>query len=140
VGALATFVLLAGTCGIAGFILVSSMISDIVEEVQTATGRRSEGLLFTADSLPAKLIASLSAILPGLLLGWVAFPQQATPGPETLAIMTRVAWLYLPCIVLINVCSIGIWSFYRIDEESHARNLRHAARATARSDLPPDRA
>jgi len=137
-GTLALFLLLAGTCGIAGFILVSSMISDIVEEVQATTGRRSEGLLFTADSLPAKLVASVSAILPGLLLGWVAFPQQATPGPETLAIMTRVAWLYVPCIVLINVSSIAIWSFYRIDEESHERNLRHAGRATARGGRPED--
>ncbi len=136
-GVLATFLLLAGSCGIAGFILVSSMIADIVEDVQATTGRRSEGLLFTADSLPSKLLASVSTILPGLLLSWVAFPQQARPGPETLALMTQLAWLYLPCIVVINVSSIGIWTFYRIDEASHERNLRQASRSSSSFPTTP---
>src|SRR6516165_10972295 len=37
-----------------GFIIVTSMIADIVEETELRTGRRSEGLLFAADNLPAE--------------------------------------------------------------------------------------
>ena len=109
--------------GVGGFIVVSAMVADIVEEVQVATGRRSEGLLFTADALPNKVVTSISTALPGLLLAWVKFPIHAHPGPEAYSLMTRVGWVYLPAMVLISLISISVWGFYRIDEAAHARNL-----------------
>jgi Na+/melibiose symporter-like transporter len=109
--------------GVGGFVIVSAMIADIVEDVQVKTGRRSEGLLFTADLLPTRIVGSISTLFPGLLLAWVAFPVHARPGPLALALMTRVAWVYLPATVLISLVSISIWSLYRIDQTSHERNL-----------------
>lgn len=126
---LAVFGLFATTLSIGGYIVVSSMIADIVEEVQVRTGRRSEGLLFTADSIPQKLVNSLAAALPGLLLAWVAFPAHAKPGPEALAMISRLAWVYLPATVVISLISISIWSFYRIDQDAHEANLRRNAGA-----------
>ena len=124
---LGSFAFASGVCTIAGFILVSSMVSDIVEDVQAKTGERSEGLLMTADSLPNRVINSLSVALPGMMLAWVAFPAKGKPGPETMELMSRVGWIYLPSFVIISILSIGIWMFYRIDQQTHERNLRAVA-------------
>jgi hypothetical protein len=64
-------------------------------------------------------------LIPALLLGFVAFPNQAKPGPEALELITRVAWIYLPLISLIYLASIGVWSFYRLEKSDHDRNLEH---------------
>lgn len=120
---LATFSLLSGICSIGGFIIVSSMIADIVEEVQVKTGRRAEGLLATADSLPNKIVNAAAALIPGLMLVFVGFPRQARPGAEAMELITRVAWVYLPVISLIYLVSISIWSFYSLDKDAHERNL-----------------
>lgn len=124
---LATFTLVQTICAIAGYILASSMIGDIVEEVQVRTGRRAEGLLTTADSLPSKIVNAIAALIPGLILTAVAFPTKAQPSEKTMELITQVAWLYLPTVLVLSLGSIASWSFYRLDEESHARNLETIA-------------
>lgn len=124
---LAGFAFAAGACTFGGFIVVSSMVADIVEDVQAVTGDRAEGLLMTADSLPQRIVNSLAVAIPGLLLAWVGFPEKAQPGPETLAMMMQVAWVYVGAMVLVSGLSITTWGFYRINEETHRRNLRAAA-------------
>jgi Na+/melibiose symporter-like transporter len=99
------------------------MIGDIVEEVQVRTGRRAEGLLTTADSLPSKIVNAIAALIPGLILTVVAFPTKAQPSEKTMELITQVAWLYLPTVIVLFLASISTWAFYRLDEESHARNL-----------------
>jgi glycoside/pentoside/hexuronide:cation symporter, GPH family len=118
------FAFLAGVCTISGFIIVSSMVADIVEDVEAQTGDRSEGLLMTADSLPNRIVNSLSVALPGLLLAWVEFPQKARPGPETLAMISQVGWVFVPAMAIFSSLSIGTWAFYRIDKAMHEKNLR----------------
>jgi len=98
-----------------------------VEDVQAVTGDRSEGLLMTADSLPQRIVNSLAVAIPGLLLAWVGFPEKAKPGPETLAMMMQVGWVYVGAMVLFSGLSIATWSFYRIDEATHRQNLKTAA-------------
>ena len=124
---LAAFTLVQTVCAIAGYILASSMIGDIVEEVQVRTGRRAEGLLTTADSLPSKIVNAIAALIPGLILTAVAFPTKAQPSEKTMELITQVAWLYLPTVIVLFLASIASWSFYRLDEESHARNLETIA-------------
>ena len=101
----------------------TSMVADIVEDVQAQTGDRAEGLLMTADSLPNRIVNSLSVVLPGLLLAWVGFPEKARPGPEAMAMMSQVGWVFLPLMVTISCLSIGTWTLYRIDKATHERNL-----------------
>ena len=71
---------LGATMSISGGILVASMMNDLVEDSQAKTGRRSEGLIISADTLPQKILASVSVVVPGVLLAWVEFPTGAQPG------------------------------------------------------------
>src|SRR6185436_10926937 len=123
--------IVTGILGIAGFIIVTSMIADIVEDSQRQTGRRSEGLLFSADTLLQKVVSGVTTIIPGILLSFVGFHRgmnEATMDPQ---IMIRLAWIYLPLTVVVSLASITCWSFYRITKEDHERNLEMIRNAAA---------
>lgn len=120
----------AGGLGIMGFIIVSSMIADIVEESEVKTGRRSEGLLMAADTFLQKVAGGVATMIPGLLLTLVAFPTNVTPGNPPAQIMT-LAWIYLPITVGLNLCSTSLIFFYRIDRKQHEENLRKLAESAA---------
>lgn len=116
--------LIGGVLAMSGFILSTSMIADIVEENQVRTGRRSEGLLFSADSLLNKIVSAMATVLPGLLLAAVGFPVGARPETLDPDILRNLALIYVPVAATLSALSIATWSFYRIDAESHAEHLR----------------
>ncbi len=114
-----------------GFIIVSSMISDVVEASQLKTGRRSEGLLYAAESLVQKLSTSFAALIPGLLLALVAFPAHARPGHVDVEILRRLIVIYLPIYTGLTLCSTSALMFYRITRGEHEDNLRRLADSEA---------
>lgn len=114
---------LYGAFGTAAAILTASMIADVVEESQLATGRRSEGLLLSADNVLQKVAGSVASIIPGFLLLWVGMPEKARPEALDPAIMTNLALLYLPATALFALMAIGAIMFYRLDRAGHEANL-----------------
>jgi Na+/melibiose symporter-like transporter len=120
---LTLFQIVTNILGVGGFILVTSMVADIVEESQVKTGRRSEGLLFAADTVLQKMVTGLSAVLPGLVLTFVRFPEHAQAGHMDPAVISRLGWTYLPLTCALSVASVATWGFYRIDRQTHERNL-----------------
>jgi glycoside/pentoside/hexuronide:cation symporter, GPH family len=128
-----------GVLAIAGFIIVSSMIADIVEDSQAKTGRRSEGLLFSADSLLQKIVTSLSTVLPGLILAFVNFPERAQPGQVPVETLHQLAWIYIPATMTISILSISTWSFYRIDKAGFERARATIAESTAAAEARLER-
>jgi len=120
---LGSTMLVSGVASIGGYVIMSSMVIDIVEDVQVKTGHRSEALIATADTFPQKLVASASALIPGLILTYVAFPKQAKPGPEAMALITQAGWIYLPIVTLFSAGSVAILALYRLEKSDHERNL-----------------
>lgn len=135
------FRFITGILGTGGFVVVTSMIADVTEDVQVKTGRRSEGLLMSADSILQKTTSSMSALLPGLILAWVGFPEKADPGSVPPDVLRHLAMVYLPITAGISTLSIATWGFYRITQESHERNLatvQAAANAEQRLEVLGD--
>ena len=126
---------LVGVAAVGGFICVSSMIADITEDAQRQTGRRSEGLLMSADAFVTKAVSSLSALLPGLLLAFIRFPVKAQPATIDPAIVRHMAWIYLPVTSTISVLSIATWYLYRIDKQTHEHNLATAQEGQALAEI-----
>jgi Na+/melibiose symporter-like transporter len=122
-GALFVCTLLSTTCTGGALILATSMISDVVEETELKTGRRSEGLLMSASSVLQKILGGVAAIVPGLLLAFVGFPDKAKPGHVPAEVLRHLALLYLPATALMSALAIVCVSFYRIDRRSHEANL-----------------
>jgi glycoside/pentoside/hexuronide:cation symporter, GPH family len=109
--------------GTSGFIIVTSMVADIVEEAELRTGRRSEGLLLAADTFLQKLSAGMAIAVPGLLLALVAFPPHADPTTLNPQVMRRLAFVSLPLWVALSLAATGMLLFYRIDRRTHEANL-----------------
>jgi Na+/melibiose symporter-like transporter len=114
---------IGGLLATSGAILNTSMIADIVEENQAKTGRRSEGVVLFCDRLLLKVASSLAAILPGILLAVVHFPETAHPNKIAPAVVRNLALLYLPLTVCMAILAMLTLLFFRIDRDAHARNL-----------------
>ena len=114
---------MSATLGIMGFIIVSSMMADIVEQLQVKTGKRSEGLLFSADAFLKQVVSGFGAMGSGLVLAAVAFPAKAAPGHVAPEVLTNMALIYLPISAVTSLISISIISFYTISREDHEKNL-----------------
>jgi GPH family glycoside/pentoside/hexuronide:cation symporter len=125
--------------GIMGFIIVSSMIADIVEEVELKTGRRSEGLLFSADTVLQKVTTGFAqGAIPGLMLALVAFPKQARPETLDPLIPHNLVMIYLPLSVGLSILSTSCLLFYRINRDQHQDNLRRLQERAAEVANEPD--
>lgn len=124
---LTLFRFIAGICTVGGYILVSSMLADIVEEAAEKTGKRSEGLLMSADSVLQKTINAVGTILPGLLLAFIAFPEKAVPGQVPAETLAALGWSMLALTVTLNVASISVWRWYGIDEAAHEGRVQAQA-------------
>ncbi len=112
-----------GALAIMGFIIIASMVADVVEDNAVKTGVRSEGLLFATNGLAPKFTAGLGALFAGVLVTVVRFPLHAAQGSVPAALMRHLVLLYLPTYAALVAASIGVLVFYRIDRSTHERNL-----------------
>jgi Na+/melibiose symporter-like transporter len=126
--------LIAGTLGITGFIIVSSMVVDIVEDAAVQTGERSEGLLLATNGLLPKFTNAIGVWIGGIVLTVVNFPRDAPQGTVDMDTMRTLAIFYLPIYALMTGLAIGVLGWYRIDKETHERNVATLAEAAARAE------
>jgi glycoside/pentoside/hexuronide:cation symporter, GPH family len=104
-------------------ILMTSMLNDVVEDVEVKTGRRSEGLLLAADTLCRKLVSSLGIFIAGLTLTLIGFPRKAERGTVPAQLVGKLAYAYVIMTVLFTLALCMLY-FYRIDRGVHEGNLR----------------
>jgi GPH family glycoside/pentoside/hexuronide:cation symporter len=119
------------TLAISGFIIILSMVADVVEDNAVKTGRRAEGLLFATNGLLPKFTAGIGAFLAGALVSAVKFPTHAVQGTVPAALMRHLALLFLPGYAVLVALSIVVLIFYRIDRGAHERNLEQLREAAA---------
>src|SRR5262249_18998689 len=92
------FTFIAVALGLTGFIIVGSMMADVVEDAAVSTGQRAEGLLFAANGLIGKCVTGIGTFLAGLVLAWVGFPQHGTPGQVDPSILRHLGMIFVPTI------------------------------------------
>jgi Na+/melibiose symporter-like transporter len=116
--------ILYGALGLMTVIIVSSMIADTVEASEVRTGRRSEGLLFSADNFFKKIVSGLGVFLAGSILTLVSFPATAKPGAVDPEILRMMAMIYVPAVLVLYAAAMVSLSLFRIDKAQHDENLR----------------
>jgi Na+/melibiose symporter-like transporter len=126
---------LVATLAISGFIIILSMVADVVEDNAVKTGRRAEGLLFATQGLLPKFTAGIGAFLAGALVAAVHFPTHAIQGTVPAALMRHLVLLFLPGYAVLVGLSIVVLIFYRIDKDAHERNLEQLRQAAALADV-----
>ena len=119
---------------ICSLILVGSMITDVVEDSQLKTGRRSEGLFSAAITFVAKSTSGFGILLSGLLIDFVHFPKHASQATIDPAIMRHLLFIYMPLQLALYAISIACVVPYRIDRATHEANLARLSESAAAAE------
>lgn len=119
------------TCGVISLIMISSMLSDVIEDSLVRTGRRAEGLFFAANSVIQKCVSGLGVFVSGLLLSFAAFPRGLRPDQVPIEVVTRLVLIYIPTLVVLYGVGMACLFAYRIDRARHEENLRILAQREA---------
>ena len=109
---------------IAAQIVIYSMVADLVEGGELRTGRRSEGVYYSAITFTRKTVVGIGALIGGLILSAVAIPDGADPSSVAEDKLFTLGALYAPALFLLWMGMLGAVSRYRIDEATHEANLR----------------
>lgn len=120
---------------IASFIIVLSMITDVVEDSELQTGRRSEGLFSASISFVSKATNGFGVLLGGMMIDLVHFPQHAQQATIDPGIVRNLVLLYMPVQLTLFVIATLVLSFYRIDRKTHQSNLAKLRDAAALLDV-----
>ncbi len=115
--------LVSTACTITVNILISSMTADVVEDFELRTGRRSEGLFFSATAFVAKAVSGVGIFAASILLWVVGFPEGARPGEVDPGVLRALGLAYFPTMAVFYACGLACLSRYRITRESHAAAL-----------------
>lgn len=120
---------------IAAQIILYSMIADLVEVSELKTGRRSEGIFYAAVTFVRKTSQGFGAVGAGFVLAFAGMPDNPVPGEVPADAVYRLGLGYAPTLWVLWTLMLIAISFYKVDRDSHNRNLeelaaRKAAKAT----------
>ncbi|MEM7639934.1 MAG: MFS transporter [Pseudomonadota bacterium] len=111
--------------------LAASMVTDIVEESELKTGRRSEGTFFAGITFIRKLSQGIGVLTASLILATAAIAPGTPVEDASADSVAALGWGYAVTLLTVWMLMIFAISFYRISREDHARNLEElAARQT----------
>jgi Na+/melibiose symporter-like transporter len=100
-----------------------SMLADLVEHSEVKTGRRNEGVFFSALTFIRKTNQGIGAFVAGLILQAVAFPEAASPADVPTGSVLQLGTLLVPSQwVLWGVMLVAL-AYYRLDRAQHQSNL-----------------
>ena len=103
--------------------ILYSMLADLVEHTQVRTGRRNEGVFFSALTFIRKTNQGIGAFFAGLMLQAVALPEGATPEEVPTESMMQLGSLLVPSQWLLWGIMLAALAFYRLDRQQHQSNL-----------------
>ena len=105
-------------------VLLISMISDLVEQSEVKTGRRSEGVFFAANTFIMKVTTGIGLMAATVVLALAQFPSGVAPDQVPDSALVTLGWWYLPAIIVLRLAMILSILPYAVDRKSHEDNLR----------------
>ncbi|MEM7217797.1 MAG: MFS transporter [Pseudomonadota bacterium] len=108
-------------------ILFASMMADLVEQSELETGRRSEGLFFSAVTFIRKSVQGFGLLAASFVLVLAEFPAGATPAEVGDDALRRLGLYYVPAILFLWLSMMAVISTYKLDRAEHEENLRKLA-------------
>jgi glycoside/pentoside/hexuronide:cation symporter, GPH family len=111
-----------------GLTLNASMVADLVELRELATGRREEGVLSSVQTFIRKAAYGLGAWLAGVVLDVIHFPRQAAVVEVPARTIFELGVIFGPILILLYLLALAALALYRIDRAGHVANLAALAR------------
>ncbi len=108
-----------------GAVAVLSMIGDIIDSNELETGKRQEGLYYSARSFFAKASASFGHFFAGVVLDhYVRMPLEAVPGQLDSDTLLRLGIFAGPVMALSAFLALFIFNRYSHSREQHEETIR----------------
>ncbi|MEM9620984.1 MAG: MFS transporter [Pseudomonadota bacterium] len=105
----------------------NSMVADIVDEHELATGKRQEGIFFSAISFSNKVTTALGTFMAGVALKLIAWPQGADIVSAADIPPHTLQWLgliYGPIVTGFALVCVWCYSKYDLDKQRHDEILQ----------------
>lgn len=99
-------------------ISVMSALADIADEHELATGRRQEGIFYSARLFFAKTTSAVGHLVAGVALDVIDFPARAVPGEVAAETVFKLGLVYGPLAMIPAVASAIFYRRYNINRES----------------------
>ena len=140
IGLLVGMKVIQGASTVQANVAFGSMVADIIDEHEYATGKRQEGIFFAASSFSAKATTGIGNVIAGVALDLISWPRgahiktAADVPPETLV---NLGLVYGPVVAAFGFVSIWCYTHYRLTRERHAEILEELGRRRTRPIQAP---
>ncbi len=105
-----------------------SMITDLTEHTELATGRRNEGVISSTITFATKCADALGTLIAGILLSLIAFPTETAVGDVPPDVIAKLGLIYGPVVFLIWMGVILSLGRYRISRSRHLEMLQRLSK------------
>jgi len=113
------FGVLASACGSILNISVMSALADIADEHELNTGRRQEGIFYSARTFFAKVTNGIGHVVAGIALDIIEFPQGVAARDIHPDKIYALGIIDGPFAMIWGLIAAGIYAGYRIDKAYH---------------------
>lgn len=103
--------------------LAAAMVTDIVEESELKTGRRSEGTFFAGITFIRKLSQGIGVMTASFILAFATIAPGIRPEDASADSVAKLGLGYAATLLTVWMLMLLAISFYRISREDHANNL-----------------
>ena len=107
-------------------IAVQSLLADIVDEQELATGKRQEGVIFAAAFFSAKFISGFGYLIAGPFLDLIGLQAGAQPGEVSSTVTWGLGLIMGPGLAIIML--LPVWMSFKV-------NMSHASQLEVRQAL-----
>lgn len=120
---LPTLIVFSVTTAVFGVILLvtaMSILADIADEQELQTGRRQEGMFYSARSFFAKASSGFGHLLAGIAIDVIAFPVGAEPGTVPEETVFNLGLIDGPIAVIPGAIAVFFYLRYNLTRKRHA--------------------
>lgn len=107
-----------------------SMLADLVEQSEVRTGRRNEGVFYSALTFIRKTNQGIGTFIAGLMLSAVSFPQGGVPEEVPVESLRQLGGLLISAQWCLWAAMLAALFFYQVDRQQHQSNLATIAART----------
>ena len=101
-------------------ISVMSMLADIADQHELNTGKRKEGIFYSARTFFSKATSALGHLVGGIAIDVIGFPTGAKPGEVPEDVLLQLGLLDGPIAVIPAIVAIYFYRRYSITRAEHA--------------------
>jgi len=105
-------------------IITSSMLADVSDEMELATNKRQEGVLYAAYSFAQKMTFAIGTLIASVSLALIRFPDQANPSEVPQAQINGLALTAIAISLVFGLGAIYCFSKYSLSRKHHAEIQR----------------